>query len=70
MSSQADLQDLSRVLSFVPAGLMAGAAGFRMGQALVAGRILPHAAYFQIEGRVSDEGGADVPTTWAYGPPS
>jgi uncharacterized protein len=68
MSSQEDLQDLSRVLSFIPAGLMAGAAAFRMGQALVAGRILPHAAYVQMGRRVSEEGGADVPVTWADDP--
>jgi uncharacterized protein len=68
MSSQADLQDLLRVLSFVPWGLVAGATSFRMGQALVAGRIMPEAAYVQMGRRVSAEGGADVPTTWAHPP--
>ena len=65
MNSQADLADLSRLFSFVPPGLMAGATAFRMGQALVAGKILPQAAYVQMGERVSQEGGADVPATWA-----
>jgi hypothetical protein len=65
MSSQADLADLSRVLSFVPPGLMAGATSFRMGQALVAGKVLPQAAYVQVGRRVTEEGGADVAATWA-----
>jgi hypothetical protein len=65
MNSQADLADLSRLFSFVPPGLMAGATSFRMGEALVAGRILPQAAYVQMGKRVSQEGGADVPATWA-----
>ena len=65
MNSQADLADLGRLLSFVPPGLMAGATSFRMGQALVAGRLLPQAAFVQMGQRVSEEGGADIPTTWA-----
>jgi DNA helicase HerA-like ATPase len=65
MNSQADLADLGRLLSFVPPGLMAGATSFRMGQALVAGKLLPQAAYVKMGERVSEEGGADVPTTWA-----
>jgi uncharacterized protein len=65
MSSAADLTDLAHVLSFVPPGLMAGATAFRMGEALVAGRIMPHAAYVRMGQRLSEEGGADVPTTWA-----
>ena len=47
---------------------MAGATSFRMGQALVAGRLLPQAAYVRMGERVSEEGGADVPATWAAGP--
>jgi uncharacterized protein len=65
MSSQADLSDLARILSFVPAGLMAGATSFAMGHALVAGRILPDAAYVRLGRRMSEEGGADVPASWA-----
>ncbi len=65
MNSQADVADLSRLFSFVPPGLMSGATSFRMGQALVAGKIMPQPAYVQMGERVSREGGSDVPATWA-----
>ncbi|HEX6075155.1 MAG TPA: ATP-binding protein [Micromonosporaceae bacterium] len=65
MNSQADLADVAGLLSFVPPGLMAGVTSFRMGEALVAGRLLPQPAYLRIGRRVSEEGGADVPATWA-----
>ncbi|HEX6247125.1 MAG TPA: ATP-binding protein [Nocardioidaceae bacterium] len=65
MNSRADLADLARIFSFVPEGLMAGASAFRMGHALVAGKLLPQPAYVRMGERVSEEGGADIPTTWA-----
>ncbi|MFP3712294.1 helicase HerA domain-containing protein [Puerhibacterium sp. TATVAM-FAB25] len=65
MSSAADVADLARAFSFVPPGLLAGATSFRMGQALAAGRIMPQPAYVQMGRRVTEEGGADVPATWA-----
>jgi DNA helicase HerA-like ATPase len=65
MNSDADLADLSQFFSFVPKGLLAGVTTFRLGQALIAGPILPQAAYVHMGERVSQEGGADIPTTWA-----
>jgi len=65
MSSEADLRDIARLLSFVPPGLLAGATAFHLGEALVAGRLLRHPAYLKVGPRVSEEGGADVPATWA-----
>jgi hypothetical protein len=65
MNSPADVADLTRLFSFVPAGLMAGATDFGMGQALVAGRVLPQPAYVTMGTRVSTEGGADIKPTWA-----
>jgi DNA helicase HerA-like ATPase len=65
MNAAADVADLSRLLSFAPAGLMAGATSFGMGEALVAGRVMPHGCYVRMGRRVSAEGGADVPATWA-----
>ena len=65
MNSLADLSDLTSVFSFVPSGLIAGASSFRMGQALVGGKFFPQAGYVQMGSRVTQEGGADVPTTWA-----
>ena len=65
MNSRADLAELSRIFSFVPEGLMAGATTFAMGQALVAGKILRQPAYVRMGERVTEEGGADIPATWA-----
>ena len=66
MNSMADVADLTRLFSFVPPGLMAGAPSFGLGQALVSGRLFPQGgAYVQMGARVSQEGGADIPTTWA-----
>ena len=66
MNSMGDVADLSRLFSFAPPGLMAGAPSFGLGQALVTGRIFPQgSAYVQMGARVSQEGGADIPTTWA-----
>jgi hypothetical protein len=65
MNSAADVQDLSRFFSFVPPGLMTGATSFRMGEALVAGKLFPQPAYVRMGERLSQEGGADVPVTWA-----
>lgn len=65
MNSAADLADLSALFSFVPEGLVAGATAFRMGQALVVGKILPQPAYVQMGRRITHEGGVDIPATWA-----
>lgn len=65
MNSRADLAELSEIFSFVPEGLMAGATTFAMGQALVAGKLLRRPAYVRMGERVTQEGGADIPPTWA-----
>jgi uncharacterized protein len=65
MNSQADLAELSGFFSFVPEGLMAGATAFALGEVLVAGKIMRRPAYVRMGQRVTPEGGADVPTSWA-----
>ena len=65
MNSDADLADISRTFSFVPAGLVGGATGFRQGEALIGGKLFPQAGYVRMGARLSREGGADVPATWA-----
>jgi DNA helicase HerA-like ATPase len=65
MNSHPDLGRLAALFSFVPPGLIAGATAFGMGHALVAGRLLPRPTYVRMGERVCEEGGADVPTTWA-----
>jgi hypothetical protein len=44
---------------------MAGSATFRQGEGLIAGKISPRPALLRFDQRISEEGGADVPTTWA-----
>ena len=65
MNSEGDVDTLRTIFSFIPPGLMAGATSFRLGQALVGGRIFPQSGYLQMGRRVSQEGGLDVPTSWA-----
>ena len=48
MNSQADIADLGRLFSFVPPGADGRATSFRMGQALVAGKIFPQGGYVQM----------------------
>jgi uncharacterized protein len=53
------------VFSFVPPRLIEQAATFRLGEALVAGKVSPHPALVRFGARVAEEGGSDVPATWA-----
>jgi DNA helicase HerA-like ATPase len=65
MNSASDLAQLAEVFSFVPASLMERASAFRQGESLVAGKIVPSPLLVRFGGRISQEGGSDVPTTWA-----
>jgi DNA helicase HerA-like ATPase len=65
LNSAADLAYAESVFSAVPAGLMRRATGFGLGEALVAGKIASHPALLRFGSRVAEEGGADVPSTWA-----
>ena len=68
MNSRSDIEYLARTFSHVPEAMIAQAAGFELGEGLVAGRISPAPALFHTGGRRTPEGGSDVPTTWATGP--
>jgi hypothetical protein len=65
MNSEADLHYLRETFSFVPGGLIERATTFGLGETLVAGKFSPHATYVKFGARISREGGADIPTTWA-----
>jgi DNA helicase HerA-like ATPase len=67
MTSAADLAYIADVLSFAPAPLLERATSFRMGESLVSGKIASHPALVRFGPRIAEEGGADVPTTWAQG---
>jgi DNA helicase HerA-like ATPase len=65
MNSEGDLAHLAGVFSFVPPSLMNTAIGFRQGESLLAGKLVPSPVIVQFGGRFSQEGGGDVPTDWA-----
>jgi uncharacterized protein len=65
LNSEADAAFARAVFSFVPPGLVSEAATFGLGEALVAGKIHSHPALIQFGARVAEEGGSDVPATWA-----
>jgi uncharacterized protein len=65
MNSVADLAELRGTFSFVPPAVLDQATGFRLGDALLAGPIAPAPLLARIEGRLTAEGGGDVPTRWA-----
>jgi uncharacterized protein len=64
MNSTADLAHVGRVFSFVPPGLVDRASAFRLGEALVAGKIASHPALIRFGERITPEGGADVAGWW------
>ncbi len=68
MNSESDLAHLREAFSFVPAGLIQRATTFRQGESLVAGKFVPHPTYVRMGQRLSQEGGADIPTSWAATP--
>jgi uncharacterized protein len=65
MNSEADLGHLSDAFSFVPDTLIQRATTFRQGESLVAGKVVSHPMYVRFGQRLSQEGGADIPTSWA-----
>jgi DNA helicase HerA-like ATPase len=65
MASAADLAHIGDALSFAPPDLLAGATAFRLGEALVAGKLASHPALIRFGRRVAEEGGGDVDASWA-----
>ena len=65
MNSLADTAFAEAAFSFVPPSLIDRAVTFRQGEALIAGKISPQPALLRFGARITEEGGADVPATWA-----
>ena len=65
MNSLADTAFAEAVFSFVPPSLIERSVIFRQGEALIAGKISPQPALLRFGARITEEGGADVPATWA-----
>jgi DNA helicase HerA-like ATPase len=67
MLSRGDVARLQQLFSFVPPALIEQALEFGLGEALVAGRLVDHPLLVRFGARITPEGGADLPTTWADG---
>ncbi len=65
LNSLADAAFAQAAFSFVPPGLIDRSVSFRLGEALIAGKISPQPALLRFGARITEEGGADVPATWA-----
>jgi hypothetical protein len=65
LNSLADAAFTKAAFSFVPPSLIERSVTFRQGEALIAGKISPQPALLRFGARISEEGGADVPATWA-----
>ena len=65
MNSSADLKHLADILSQVPRSLMKQATMFKQGESLLTGRIVLNTTFAQFVGRISVEGGSDIPVSWA-----
>lgn len=65
VNSRSDRDYLATLFSQVPEDLVQESATFRLGEALVAGPCAPTPTMVTIGGRLSLEGGDDLPTDWA-----
>jgi DNA helicase HerA-like ATPase len=65
MNSAADLEAIAKLFSQIPSALLARTNGFKQGQAVIAGKLTASPVLAAFQGRLSKEGGADVPTDWA-----
>lgn len=65
LNSGADAEFIHELYGFAPPGLVSLATGFRLGEALIAGKIAPHPAIVRFGRRVAREGGGDIDASWA-----
>ena len=65
LNSLADAAFAEAAFSFVPPSLIERSVTFRQGEALIAGKISPQPALLRFGARITEEGGGDVPATWA-----
>jgi uncharacterized protein len=65
VTSAGDLAYVGEMLSYAPRGLLERATSFRLGEALVTGKIASHPALVRFGPRIAEEGGSDVSATWA-----
>jgi uncharacterized protein len=69
LNSAADAAFIQALYGYAPPGLVGLATDFRLGEALVAGKIAPHPTIVRFGDRVAREGGGDVKADWARAAP-
>jgi uncharacterized protein len=65
MNSTSDLERISQIFSQAPASFLDQSPQFAQGECLLAGKIVQNPTFAGFEERFSEEGGTDVPTSWA-----
>jgi uncharacterized protein len=65
MNSASDLAHISQIFSQAPATFLDQSPHFAQGECLLAGKMVRNPTFGSFEGRFSEEGGTDVPTSWA-----
>src|SRR5215203_485816 len=66
MNSVSDLAHVSQIFSQAPATFLEQSSHFAQGECLLAGKMVRNPTFVAFEGRFSEEGGTDVPSSWAY----
>lgn len=66
MNAPGDLTEIRELFGFAPAGLVERSVNFTQGEALVAGPISPVPQLLRFGGRISHEGGIDIPADWLH----
>ena len=69
LNSAADAAFIATMFGFAPPALVGLATDFRLGEALVAGKLTSHPAVLRFGARVAREGGGDVSSDWAVPAP-
>lgn len=65
MNSTSDLAHISQIFSQAPATFLGQSSHFAQGECLLAGKMVRNPTFVAFEGRLSEEGGTDVPSSWA-----
>ena len=65
MNSASDLAHISQIFSQAPSTFLDQSSHFAQGECLLAGKMVRNPTFGGFEGRFSEEGGTDVPTSWA-----
>src|SRR5215203_185572 len=65
MNSVSDLAHISQIFSQAPATFLEQSSHFAQGECLLAGKMVRNPTFVAFEGRFSEEGGTDVPSSWA-----